>query len=570
VLRRLDQESQQAVPQDAPRAFIPKKWKPYVGVDETINRRYYELCTLWELRNALRSGDVWLDNSRRYATLNSYLIPSDQWAVVKCDVCQQLSLPENGAERVEEREKEVTYLFSQAEHGIASDEKLRVENQRIIVSPSEAEERPESAIVLEQRISERLPKIDLADLLIEVDSWVSFSECFTHAAGDKSTRDARMLQPLYACLVAQAENFGLEQMAHISNISYTRLSWCNHWYLRDETIKAAFTKAVNYHHHLPLSQYWGNGMLSSSDGQRFPVAGKFRYTAPLPKYFGYGRGVTFYTWSSDQLSQYGTKFITSTLRDATYVLDEILDNETDLEILEHTTDTAGYTDVIFALFDLLGLQFSPRIRDLHEQQLWRPASLDMKEFPSFQKRVKGIVHRDFILEHWDDVLRLVGSLKRGWVTASLFIQKLQAYPRKHLLLKVLQEYGKLVKTRFILKWYADEAYRRRVRIQLNKGEALHGLRTYIHMANKGYIRKREPDALTNQVNCLNLVTNAVIIWNTVYMQAAIEQMTQAGEPIQDDDIQHIWPTRYEHINVHGRYHFNVDENLSRKGLRPLR
>lgn len=60
------------------------------------------------------------------------------------------------------------------------------------------------------------------------------------------------------------------------------------------------------------------------------------------------------TWSSDQLSQYGAKFVTSTLRDATYVLDEILDNETDLEILEHTTDTAGYTELIFALFNLLG------------------------------------------------------------------------------------------------------------------------------------------------------------------------------------------------------------------------
>jgi TnpA family transposase len=45
------------------------------------------------------------------------------------------------------------------------------------------------------------------------------------------------------------------------------------------------------------------------------------------------------------LGQYGTKVISSTIRDATYVLDEILNNETDLTILEHTTDTAGYTDL---------------------------------------------------------------------------------------------------------------------------------------------------------------------------------------------------------------------------------
>ena len=87
----------------------------------------------------------------------------------------------------------------------------------------------------------------------------------------------------------------------------------------------------------------------------------------LPRYFGYGQGITFYTWTSDQFSQYGTKVISTTVRDATYVLDEILDNETDLAILKHTTDTAGYTDLVFALFDVLGMQFSPRIRDLGHQ-----------------------------------------------------------------------------------------------------------------------------------------------------------------------------------------------------------
>ena len=59
------------------------------------------------------------------------------------------------------------------------------------------------------------------------------------------------------------------------------------------------------------------------------------------------------------------------MRDATYVLDEILDNETELSLIEHTTDTAGYTDIVFALFDLLGMQFSPRLRDIGSRQLYR-------------------------------------------------------------------------------------------------------------------------------------------------------------------------------------------------------
>ena len=121
-----------------------------------------------------------------------------------------------------------------------------------------------------------------------------------------------------------------------------------------------------------------------------------------------------------------------------------------------------------------------------------------------------------------------GSLKLGWVTASLIIQKLQAFPRKNVITRALQEYGRLIKTIFILKWYEDEAYRRRISRQLNKGEALHSLRSYLSVANQGIIRRKDSDGVSNQVSCLNLVTNAVITWNTVYMNAVIQQLKKGA------------------------------------------
>src|SRR5262249_54444169 len=155
------------------------------------------------------------------------------------------------------------------------------------------------------------------------------------------------------------------------------------------------------------------------------TSGKIRNATPLPRYFGYGRGVTFYTWTSDQFSQYGTKVIPATVRDATYVLDAILDNETELSLVEHTTDTAGYTEIVFALFDLLGMQFAPRLRDLGDQRLYR---LDRgTAYPTLQPKLKGLIQQPLILARWDDMLRVAGSLKLGWVTASLLISKLQAY-----------------------------------------------------------------------------------------------------------------------------------------------
>ena len=288
----------------------------------------------------------------------------------------------------------------------------------------------------------------------------------------------------------------------------------------------------------------------------------------MPRYFGYGKGLTFYTWTSDQFTQYGTKVIPATVRDATYVLDEILDNETELPILEHTTDTAGFTEIVFALFDLLGLQFCPRIRDLGDQQLYR---LDRsRTYPNLEPRLRGRIRRDLILRRWDDLLRVAGSLKRGWVTASLLISRLQSYRRQPALTRALQEYGRLIKTIFILRYLESEQLRRRIHTQINKGESLHSLREFLFFVHRGKIRRKQEDEQVHQAMCLNLLTNAIIAWNTVYMAAAIDRLRIDGHSVQDADLPHQSPCRYEHINPYGKYAFEVSEDLRGARLRPLR
>ena len=103
-----------------------------------------------------------------------------------------------------------------------------------------------------QHITERLPRVALSELLMEVDTWTHFSRHFCHAA-DLETPQPTHLASLYASLVAQACNFGLEQMAHLSDLAYDHLAWCTTWYLREDTLKAAFIALVNYHRALPLS-----------------------------------------------------------------------------------------------------------------------------------------------------------------------------------------------------------------------------------------------------------------------------------------------------------------------------
>jgi len=222
-------------------------------------------------------------------------------------------------------------LLDRVEGLLAKGGDVRIDGDDLVVSPLEAEQTPESTAELERLIDERLPYVELSELLIEVDGWTRFSDDFEHAGGTEP-RSRELWGHLYAAILAQACNLGLTRMAWISDLTYQKLAWCTHWYVRDETLKTATTGLVNFQYHQPLSQFWGGGTLSSSDGQRFPVSGKVRMATALPRYFRYGKGVTFYTWTADQFSQYGTKVIPATVRDATYILDEILDNETELPL----------------------------------------------------------------------------------------------------------------------------------------------------------------------------------------------------------------------------------------------
>jgi len=327
-------------------------------------------------------------------------------------------------------------------------------------------------------------------------------------------------------ILAQACNFGLTRMARIADLSYSKLAWHSTWYLREETLTGANTKIVNAHFRHPLTRLWGGGTMSSSDGQRFPVPVQARNATAIPRYFGFGRGLTFYSWTSDQFSQYGCKQIPSTMRDARFVLDGFLGNETELPIDEHTTDHAGYSDLLFGVGDLLGVQLCPRLSDLGDKRLYR---FDKSiRYGTIGPLLRKTIRTDRILNQWDDLLRVARSLKLGWVTASLFIGKLQSYRRQNALARGFQEYGRVVKTIFILRYLEDEAFRRRIGAQLNKGESLHALRNFLFLANLGQIRRRALEDQANQALCLTVVTNAVILWNTVYMARVLEQLRAEG------------------------------------------
>jgi TnpA family transposase len=122
------------------------------------------------------------------------------------------------------------------------------------------------------------------------------------------------------------------------------------------------------------------------------------------------------------------------------------------QAIKGSTSTHGATEHVFALFDLLGLRFIPRLCDAGELRLHRlgaPTRLPVDAILRARARPAGI------REHYDELLRTAASLKRGWVPASLLLTRLRNSSPQTPLAAALGEYGRIVSTNFLLRYCAD-------------------------------------------------------------------------------------------------------------------
>jgi len=290
---------------------------------------------------------------------------------------------------------------------------------------------------------------------------------------------------LLATLIAHGTNLGLATMAHSVEEPLTAdmLQEMSQWCVREETLKAANALLVNYLRSLPLSAVWGEGTVSSSDGQRFGLQASSLLGSLYPRYFGdYDRAVTVYTHVADHHSVFHTQVIACAVREATYVVDGLLDNDTILRPKEHFVDQHGYTDQLFGLCHLLGYSLMPRLT-VSKQTLYK---LDRtKHYGALDAVLHGTVDLALIREQWDQLVRVAASLRNRTAPAHVILTRLARSAPSDRLAKALTALGQALKSLYLLRYIQDEPLRAQMQLQLNRGERRHQLARRLFFANQG-------------------------------------------------------------------------------------
>jgi TnpA family transposase len=561
--------------QNAPLDIISASWRNIVVNTKTkeIDRSGYTLCAMDNLQTNMRSRDIHVTRSERWCDPRAKLLNGLAWEQHKIPVCRALNLSTDFDE-------EFTYLSSILQETYQNVlQRLPKNNAVEIVKNSKGKDRiklsrlekidePESLKILKDKVDSLMPHIGFPELLLEVSRMSSFTEECTHISVNNSRVDEIEVS-LCAVIMAEACNIGLEPLIDEDSPQLTRnrLSWVQQNCIRAETIAKSNARLVDLHAKQPLSKKMGTGHIASADGIRFSCAVKTVNSGPNKKYYGPKRGLTYYNFISDQNTGFHGIIIPGTLRDSLYLLDGMQDQQTSLNIKEIMTDTADASEIIFALFWLLGYQFSPRLADIGGARFWRIDS--QADYGILNDISNHKISEASLRKHWEDILRVAASLKLGHVSASDLVRSLFRKNRPSGLAKALMNLGRIIKTLYFLSYIDSEEYRRYILIQLNKGESRHSLARTVYHGRRGEIYEKYREGQEDQLNTLGLATNAIVLWNTVYMQAALDYLRTQGQMINEEDEARLSPLGRKHINFLGHFSFMLPQVVAEGQLRPL-
>ena len=508
---------------DPPVDIVERAWQAHVvRPGGKVDASAFAFCALDKLRVALRRRDVFVSPSWRYADPRAGLLVGNEWEMARPVICRSLNLSVTPAPTLTLLTKELDATYRAVAARLPDNKAVRFETvagkQELVLSPLDGLDEPASLVALRSALKARMPRVELPEVLLEIAARTGCMAAFTHLT-ERTARANDLTTSLCAVLLGEACNIGPDPFTRQDTpaLRRDRLMWVDQNYVRDDTLAAANAMLVAAQNQISLAKLWGGGDVASADGMRFVVPVRTIHAAPNPKYFNHGRGVTWYNLLSDQATGLNAITVPGTLRDSLLLLGVVLEQQTELQPERIMTDTGAYSDVVFGLFRLLGYRFSPRLADIGGTRFWRAdAQADYGELNALARQR---IHLDRIAPHWDDVLRLVGSLKLGLVPASGIMRTLQIDERPTGLARAIAEIGRIDKTIHTLNFIDDEACRRNTLTQLNLGEGRHSLARDVFLGKRGELHQHYREGQEDQLSALGLVVNMIVLWNTLYMDA---------------------------------------------------
>ena len=307
--------------------------------------------------------------------------------------------------------------------------------------------------------------VPLPEILSTVNGHTGFLNEFQHWQ-QRYVKGRSTDKILYAGIIGLGCAIGTPKMRRISRlINETSLQHAVNWYFTLENIQAANDRVLIVMDQMDLPNAHrqpGDLLHTASDGQKFEVRTDSLNASHAFKYFGKGQGVSAYTFIDERNLLWHSLVFSAAERESAYVIDGLMRNDVVKSDI-HSTDTHSYSEAIFATTHLLGFSYAPRIKNLKKQTLYIFKSRKNEDQSGWKIKPAKYINRKIIEECWDDVLRLLATIKLKETTASDIFRRLNSYSKQHRLYQGLKAFGQIIKSQFILRYhYALKVHRLRL------------------------------------------------------------------------------------------------------------
>jgi TnpA family transposase len=544
--------------------WLPEKWRRLVlgkgkstELPQVMHRKYFELCLLSQIMQELKSGDLYVEYSDQYDDYREHLVSWEGYEKEVAAYGELVGLPVKPEAFVATMREELTCLAQAVDERFPDNEHVDIGESGLLIRRTERAQPPAELNAIDQAIIRAMQEASILDVLTETEQWLDLHRLFGPLSGLEAKIDdprKRFLTTLfcYGC------NLGPSQTARsVKSLSRKQVAWLNLRHITEERLDKAIVKVVNAYNRFALPRYWGTGKRVSADGTKWNVYEQNLLSEYHIRYGGYG-GIGYYHVSDKYIALF-SRFIPCGAHEAIYILDPLVDYESDIQPDTVHGDTQAQSAPVFGLAHLLGIKLMPRIRGIKDLTFFKPEKGE--EYRHINRLFTGTVDWELIARHLPDMLRVVISIKAGKITPSMILRRLGTYSRKNKLYFAFRELGRVVRTLFLLNYINDVELRRTIHAATNKSEEFNNFAKWLFFGGDGIIAENVRHEQRKVIKYNHLVANMVILHNVHAMSRVLKQLQQEGHRVDEDILKGLSPYRTHHINRFGDYMLDLQRRV---------
>lgn len=546
--------------------WISDTWNSVLFTDQKphrINRfmhyDYFELCVLTEISKRFLSGDIFVPESTKYDDYRHHLVSWEEYEDLVGEYTEQVGLSAEPKAFVEPLKSHFIKVSKNVDEKIPANSFVVLEKSYVTLKKRQEATDTRLLKKVDQALRDNLPDINIIDLLVETINWTELDKLFGPLSGhQKKMRDYK--KRLVATLLCYGCNLGPTQTARsIKSLTRKQVAYLNLSHTREKDLIKATEQVINKYNEYDLPKHWGTGENASVDGTRFDMYEQNLLSEYHLRYASYG-GIGYYL-VSDQYIALFSRFIPCGVREAMYLIDSIIENESDIQPEAIQGDTHAQSTVVFGLAHLLGIRLMPRIKNINSLIFFKP---DRRlHYKHIEELFSEGINYQLIKDHYREMLRIAISIKEGRVTAATIARRLGSRGIRNSLYYAFRELGRVVRTQFLLEYIGDIEIREMIQAATCKSEEFNNFIKWVFFFNNGEIQENLRHEQDKIVRYNHLIANQIILHNVNSMTKVLTELKKEGHSITGDVYAGLSPYRTEHVNLLGDYTIDTAKRMGK-------